>query len=133
MRGFTDYRMAKRALVRQVTRGTVPVTDVCDAHPELMQAARNVGAVADRRCPICRIADRRAEIAPDGADNLRLVTYVFGDGLRRKSGLVVWTRDELDQLAARHDSLSVYQVECCLVCGWNYLMASYLLGVAHAG
>ncbi|MGH3665439.1 MAG: DUF5318 family protein, partial [Egibacteraceae bacterium] len=82
MRGFTDYRMAKRALVRQVTAGAVPLTDVCDAHPELLRAARNVGAPTPRSCPICRLADDRADVPIDETSTLRLVTYVFGDDLR---------------------------------------------------
>ncbi len=133
MRGFIDYRIAKRALVRQVTRGAVPVTDVCDAHPELLRAARNVGQTTARTCPICRLADDRADVALDEANSLRLVTYVYGDDLKRLSGHVVWTREELDGLASRHRSFSAYVVECCLVCGWNHLVESYLLGRAHAG
>lgn len=133
MKGLTDYRMAKRALVREVTHGAVPVRDVCDAHPELLRAARNVGTAVDRDCPICALADARASVPTDESTTLRLVTYVFGDGLRQRSGTVVWTRDELDGLAARHRSLHAYTVECCLVCGWNHLDESYLLGQAHAG
>jgi hypothetical protein len=125
--------MAKRALVRQVTRGAVPVTDVCDAHPELLRAARNVGTTTSRTCPICRLADDRADVAVDETNTLRVVTYVFGDDLKRKSGIVVWTREELGQLAAAHRSFTAYVVECCLVCGWNHLVESYLLGRAHAG
>ena len=133
MRGFTDYRMAKRALVRQVTAGSVRVADVCDAHPELLRAARNVGSPAPRSCPICRLADDRADVPFDETSTLRLVTYVFGNDLRRLSGHVVWTRQELDGLAARHRSFTAYVVECCLVCGWNHLVESFLLGRAHAG
>lgn len=133
VRGFTDYRMAKRALVRQVSHGTVRVQDVCDAHPELLRAARNIGTETDRECPICALADDRADVERDNTKTLRLVTYVFGDDLRRKSGHVVWTREELDTLAARHRSFTAYTVECCLVCGWNHLAESYLLGRAHAG
>ena len=133
MRGRTDYRMAKRALVRQVTRGTVSRDDVCDAHPELLRAARNVGQPTARTCPICRLADDRADVPIDEADTLRLVTYVFGDDLRRKSGHVVWTREELAELSAEHASFTTYVIECCLVCGWNHMVESYLLGQAHAG
>jgi len=137
MRGFIDYRMAKRALVRQVTRGSVPVQDVCDAHPELLRAAGSIGSPTERTCPICRLADDRARgravCGDDQADTLRLVTYVFGDDLKRLSGHVVWTRQELDDLARSHRSFSAYVVECCLVCGWNHLVESYLLGRAHAG
>lgn len=133
MRGRTDYRMAKRALVRQVTRGAVSRDDVCDAHPELLRAARNIGQTTARTCPICRLADDRADVPIDEADTLRLVTYVFGDDLRRKSGHVVWTREELAELSAAHGSFTAYVVECCLVCGWNHMVESFLLGRAHAG
>lgn len=133
MRGFIDYRMAKRALVREVTRGSVSVEDVCDAHPELLRAARHVGVATRRTCPICRLADDRAEVPLDEADTLRQVTYVFGDDLKRMSGHVVWNRQELDDLARSHGSFTAYVVECCLVCGWNHLVESFLLGRAYAG
>jgi hypothetical protein len=133
MQGVIDYRMAKRALVRQVRRGAVRVADVCDAHPELLRAARNIGTPTDRPCPICDLADDRADVPRDESATLRLVTYVFGDDLRRKSGRVVWTREELGELAAQHRSFTAYRVECCLVCGWNHLADSFLLGRAHAG
>jgi hypothetical protein len=133
MRGFIDYRMAKRALVREVTRGAVRLADVCDAHPELLRAARNVGLPTERECPICALADDRADVPHDEAASLRVVTYVYGDDLKRKSGHIVWNRAELDALAAHHQSFAAYAVECCLVCGWNHLVESYLLGRAHAG
>jgi hypothetical protein len=133
MRGFIDYRMAKRALVREVSRGVVRVADVCDAHPELLRAARNVGAPTDRACPICALADERADVPRDETDALRLVTYVYGDDLKRKSGHIVWNRTELDALAADHQSFTAYVIECCLVCGWNHLVESFLLGRAHVG
>ena len=129
----TDYRIAKRALVQAVTTGEVRLADVCDAHPELMRAARNVGLAVDRNCPICELADERADIPADDAPSLRLVTYVYGDDLKRRSGGVVWSRDELTELAGSHQSFTAYVVECCLVCGWNHLAESHLLGRAHAG
>ncbi len=124
--------MAARALVRQVRHGAVPVQDVCDAHPELLRAARNVGQDAHRPCPICRLADARADVPSDDAATLRLVTYIYGDDLRRRSGGIVWDRDELRALADRHRSFTAYTIECCLVCGWNHLVSSELLGQAHA-
>lgn len=131
MQSSTDYQMAKRALVRQVSQGDLSVQDVCDAHPELLRAARNIGTSSDRQCPICALADRRAHVAADDSTSLRLVTYVFGRDLRRKSGTPVWTRQELTDLAADHDSFTAYTVECCLVCGWNHLHESVLMGQAH--
>lgn len=129
----TDYRIAKRALVQAVSTGEVRVADVCDAHPELLRAARNVGRPTERQCPICALADERAAIPTDDAPSLRLVTYVFGDDLKRRSGVVVWSRDELDELSDTHRSFTAYVVECCLVCGWNHLAESHLMGQAHAG
>ena len=133
MRGFIDYRMARRAVVRDVSSGRVRITDVCDAHPELLRAARYIGRPAERACPICGLADDRADVPRDEASMLRLVTYVFGDDLKRKSGHVVWDSEELSNLASAHESFMTYTVECCLVCGWNHLVESYLLGLAHAG
>lgn len=131
--GRVSYRLAKRTLVRQVTRGSIAVTDVCDAHPELLRVARNIGQRTARTCPICRLADDRAMVPLDEENTLRQVTYVFGDDLRAKSGHVVWTLDELAGMARRYRSFTTYVVECCLVCGWNHLVESYLLGRAHAG
>lgn len=125
MQGRTDYRLAKRALVREVSHGTVPVEDVCDAHPELLRAARNIGVEVTRTCPICALADARAAVPADATQSLRLVTYVFGEDLRRSDGRIVWSQEELADLAARYPSLRAYTVECCLVCGWNHLVESF--------
>ena len=38
--GRVDYRMARRAAVREVRDGLTPVDSVCDAHPELVRAGR---------------------------------------------------------------------------------------------
>ena len=133
MRGVTDYRMAKRALVRQVSCGAVRTVDVCDAHPELMRAARNIGTPSRHACPICRLADERADVPNDDTETLRLVTYVFGDSLKQRSGHVVWNRADLEHLARKHQSVTAYVIECCLVCGWNHLVESFLVGRAHAG
>ncbi len=129
--GRIDYRMAKRALVRQVTRGAVAIQDVNDAHPELMRAARNIGTETARTCPICRLADDRADVPIDAENTVREVTYVYGDALRQRAGRVVWTTEELHDLAARYPSFTAYTVECCLVCGWNHLVTAELFGTDH--
>ena len=67
-RGIVDHRLARRMLISQVRKGRLPLDQVCDAHPELIRAARNVGTQTSTRCPICEEAD------------LKLVTYVFGTG-----------------------------------------------------
>lgn len=129
--GRIDYRMAKRALVRQVARGVIAVQDVIDAHPELMRAASNIGAETSRTCPICRLADGRADIPIDGENTLREVTYVYGSSLRQRSGRVLWNAEELRDFASRYASFTAYTVECCLVCGWNHLVTAELFGTDH--
>lgn len=129
--GRIDYRMAKRALVRRVTRGEVAVQDVVDAHPELLRAAGNIGTQTARTCPICRLADNRASVPIDGENTLREVIYIYGSALRQRTGRVVWTVEELHDLAQQYSSFTAYTVECCLVCGWNHLVTAELFGTDH--
>src|SRR5471032_2343174 len=62
----TDYALARRAVLRDFRSGALTRLDVCDAHPELMRAAQNIGVVMGDQCPVC------------GESNLRLVKYVYG-------------------------------------------------------
>jgi hypothetical protein len=108
-RGLIDHRLARRMLIAQVKKGRVPLDQVCDAHPELIRAARNVGTQTSTRCPICEDAD------------LKLVTYVFGPRLSAQ-GRCVSTAKEMRELNARPDDLSAYVVEACIECRWNHLL-----------
>ena len=60
VRRHTDYALARRAVLRDLQRGRVARLDVCDAHPELIRAARNVGERAPDDCPVCGSAAARA-------------------------------------------------------------------------
>ena len=71
VRRHTDYALARRALLRDLRRGTVARHDVCDAHPELLRAARHVGEPATHECPVC------------SAGHVRYVSYVYGEHLRQ--------------------------------------------------
>jgi hypothetical protein len=89
---------------------------VCDAHPDLMRAARNFGDATDVRCPICV------------ADNVVLVTYVFGPRLP-SHGRCVTKPNELEEfrrLAQRGASgdYTAYVVEACRSCAWHHLLRS---------
>ena len=88
---------------------------VCDAHPELIRAARNVGTQTATRCPICEQTD------------LRLVTYVFGQGLSPQ-GRCVSTAKEMRQLNARSEDLNAYVVEACVGCHWHHLRSVLPVG-----
>ncbi|MGH2704330.1 MAG: DUF5318 family protein [Actinomycetota bacterium] len=119
--GVTDYTLAKRAVVAQFRRGVLNRFDVCDAHPELMRAAKNIGRSMDRPCPIC-----------DGS-RLRQVSYVFGDQLKDLSGRVVYPETWVMELVGSYDEFRCYSVEVCVDCSWNHLSACYLLGRKFAG
>ncbi len=107
--------MARRALLRDVQVGLRSPADVCDAHPDLVRAGRNVGEPINDGCPICDTA------------GLRLVTYVFGTEVGRHSGRVV-ARSSLGLLSKRYGDLNVYTVEVCTECSWHHLRESFWLG-----
>lgn len=117
--GSVDYRMARRALLRAVQRGKVSIYDVCDAHPELVRAARFLGEETRDRCPICR---RRG---------LRVVLYTYGSKQKRENGRVR-RRDEIRDLRERLDEFCCYMVEVCTGCNWNHLVRSFVAGRRHA-
>ena len=111
-----DYSLAKRALVASVRRGAVGTSEVCDAHPELLRAARNIGEPRDEPCPIC------------SHDSMRSVRYVFGDELKAKSGSVVYPPEWLAELVDSYEQFVCYVVECCIDCSWNHLVRAYSAG-----
>lgn len=113
--GAIDYRLARRHLIAEHRRGRLARHEVCDAHPELMRAAREVGAGTRTDCPIC--AD----------DKLRLVSYVFGPRLPA-FGRCITDRSELQAIARRTGSFTCYVVEVCVLCGWNHLTRTWTLG-----
>jgi hypothetical protein len=119
VRRHTDYTLARRALLRDLRRGAVDRLDVCDAHPELLRAARHVGAAAPDECPVC------------AARRVRLVSYVYGNDLRQANGRCIVHESELEKLGATHDEFARYVVEVCLDCGWNFLTRRELYGRRH--
>ena len=116
----TDYALARRALLADLRRGAVRRLDVCDAHPELLRAARHVGEPAPHECPVC-----------DGR-HLRFVSYVYGDGLRDANGRCIVHESELERLGQAHEEFARYVVEVCPDCGWNFLTRRELHGRRHA-
>lgn len=116
-----DYALARRAVLRDLRRGRVTRLDVCDAHPELLRAARNVGEPIAEDCPVC------------GGQDLRHVQYVYGDKLKDANGRCITSPRELAKLGKQHDEFACYVVEVCPECGWNYLDRRSLLGREHAG
>src|SRR5215475_11678854 len=96
-RSVVDYGLARRATLASVLAGRTTVTDVCDAHPYLLRAAKFHGEPTDVTCPICRKM------------KLTHVTYVYGDELGRYEGRVK-RGSELDEMAAEYGEFRVYVV-----------------------
>lgn len=107
--GEVDHRLARRALINQVKKGRVSRNSVCDAHPELIRAARHIGEETSTPCPICEQA------------NVVLVTYVFGRGLPA-SGKVVVERSDIVKLQRTGHDYAAYVVEACTTCHWHHLL-----------
>ncbi len=112
----------RNSVVREVRRGRLGTVEVCDAHPELMRAARNVGRPLGGGCPIC------------GEEQMVQVTYVFGAGLPA-GGRCPGTAGELERLRHRSEPVLCYDVEVCLGCAWHHLLRKYPAGgrAARAG
>jgi Family of unknown function (DUF5318) len=117
-RSVVDYGLARRATLASVFAGRMSVTDVCDAHPYLLRAAKFHGEQTDAPCPICRKV------------KLTHVRYVYGDELGRYEGRVKQA-PELDEMAAEYAEFQVYVVEVCQSCAWNHLASSYVLGTGE--
>lgn len=113
--GVVDHRLARRALINEYRRGRLSRHQVCDAHPELLRAARSVGNETETVCPICT------------EDRLVLVTYVFGPRLP-KHGKVAQTTEELAVFHRRREEFAAYVVEACRSCGWHHLLRVLPLG-----
>jgi hypothetical protein len=113
--GRVEYQLARNAIVREFRRGRLSRLDVCDAHPELLRAARNLGRSMADPCPICE------------EDSLVDVTYVFGSRLP-SGGRCITTPAELARLRRRKDPVVCYVVEVCTGCSWNHLLRMFPTG-----
>ena len=113
--GEVDYRLVRKHTLDEFRRGRLSRLDVCDAHPELMRAARNVGEARSEDCPICEEA------------GLTLVSFAFGPRLPAH-GRCITTRKELNELKRAPRESTCYVVEVCTSCAWNQLVRSFRLG-----
>lgn len=110
--GVIDYTLAKRALIRKAEAGMVSTFELCDAHPELMRAAKHVGEPATHECPVC------------DEESLKLLAYVFADELNSNSGRV-WSIKSALTMTARFPGAACYIVEVCTNCQWNHLTETF--------
>lgn len=113
-----DYRLARRALLRDLRRGLRSKIDVCDAHPELVRAGRHIGEPLRDPCPVC------------DSDDLRAVFYTY-EGRNARKGRA---RRPEDVRALRNHPVEImcYVVEVCLDCNWNHLVRQFVTGQREA-
>ena len=107
-----EYRLVRDAKARAVRTGRMSAEDVCDAHPELLRAAKHIGRPTKERCPVC-----------DDAVTVE-VTYVFGAKLPA-GGTCPGTPAELKALLKREEPVQAYTVEVCTACKFHHLLRRY--------
>lgn len=110
-----EYGLVRHTLVSRLAAGTIGRDEICDAHPELLRAARNLGRPAGERCPVCDEKD------------LVEVTYVFGARLPA-GGTCPLTRAELARLERRAEPVQCYAVEVCTGCHFHHLARRWSAG-----
>ncbi|MBU6514392.1 MAG: DUF5318 family protein [Acidobacteriota bacterium] len=110
-----EFGLVRHALLAKIAAGTLRASDVCDAHPELLRAARNIGRSTGEDCPIC------------GDVELVEVTYVFGSRLPA-GGTCPGSRAELLKLERRAEPVQCYAVEVCTGCSFHHLVRKWSAG-----
>ncbi|MGH2758253.1 MAG: DUF5318 family protein [Actinomycetota bacterium] len=110
-----DYSLARRSVLVAFRSGRVSRLDICDAHPDLIRAARSMGEATTLQCPIC------------DTGSLVLVSYVFSDELPKRENGRTWPRDDLAPLL-KLGEVRLYTVEVCPGCSWNHLRSQLTMG-----
>ena len=110
-----EFGLVRRALLAKLAAGEIRREEICDAHPELLRAAKNLGRQSGERCPVC-----------DGADLVE-VTYVFGARLPA-GGTCPTSRAELAKLERREEPVQCYAVEVCTGCNFHHLARKWSAG-----
>jgi hypothetical protein len=114
-RAVVDHALQRRAALIRLFGGGGLSSDLCDADQYLLRAAKHHGEPAGGACPACK------------DPGLVTVTYVYGDELGPYSGRIRATAD-LPALSHKFGSFTVYVVEVCQRCHWNFLLTTYVLG-----
>lgn len=106
--GAVDYRLLRQSVIADYRKKRLARHEVCDAHPELVRAAQEIGEPTRIDCPICEAA------------KVVLVTYVFGPRLPA-FGRCITNKAEFAKLDRRAERSAAYVVEVCPSCAWNHL------------
>jgi hypothetical protein len=114
--GRVEYRLLRESVVREYHRGRLGRLDVCDAQPELLRVARNLGRPTTTLCPIC--------------EESKLVHVSFAFGARLPASGRAVGPGEMAKLTRQRTELACYVVEVCLDCSWNHLLRMFSVGGA---
>jgi hypothetical protein len=114
-----EFGLVRHALLAKVAAGILRYEDVCDAHPELLRAAKNLGRRTGETCPVCSDVE------------LVEVTYVFGARLP-SGGTCPTSRAELLKLERREEPVQCYAVEVCVGCSFHHLVRKWSAGGRRA-
>jgi hypothetical protein len=116
-RQSVDYALQRRNALTRLHSQVRSVTpqDLCDADPMLIRAALHHGELGSVRCPV------------NNCGRLVTLNYTFGDQLGQFSGRIK-SLAELEEMENAFGEFRVCVVEVCTECGWNHMIASYLLG-----
>ncbi len=114
-----EFGLVRRALLARLAEGAISRDEVCDAHPELLRAARHLGRATGETCPVCDETE------------LVEVTYVFGSRLP-PGGACPTSRAELLKLERREEPVHCYAVECCTACSFHHLARRWSAGGRRA-
>ncbi|MCU1596186.1 MAG: hypothetical protein JWO12_3578 [Frankiales bacterium] len=114
-RDVVDHALERRAVLAGLYAGRTSAYDVCDASPYLQSAAKRLGTMTTRTCPVCRKLP------------LAEVHWVYGAAIGDADG-TARTLSGVTRMAAERPDFAVYQVEVCLGCGWNHLVSTWRAG-----
>lgn len=114
-----EFGLVRHALLTRLEAGIIRREEICDAHPELLRAAKNLGRMTGDKCPVCDEQD------------LVEVTYVFGARLPA-GGTCPTTRAELLKLERREEPVQCYAVEVCTGCNFHHLARKWVAGGRRA-
>jgi hypothetical protein len=114
-----EFGLVRAVLLQRLANGTLRREDLCDAHPELLRAATNIGRKTGETCPIC---DEKELVE---------VTYVFGAKLP-PGGTCPLTRADLLRLERRAEPVLCYAVEVCTACHFHHLARKWAAGGVKA-
>ena len=113
--GRIEFRLARNKVVNDFKLGRISRGEICDAQPELLRVAKNVGELTQEDCPICGEA--------------KLVNVAFAFGARLPAGgRCLSSGADLSKLSQRVAEVACYVVEVCPECSWNHLVRTFLVG-----